>query len=578
MDSLPLEVLLKIFEYTSLSEFFKTGYLNKKFNTIVQDNAEYMINQSLKDITLYKLLKDSLKISYPNMLYYLLRYFIKFQLPSFQIMVEQHSIEVELSVPILEYAIIHENVPILQLLFDIGDVYPYRKEINMDKCITHFYHPEIKRIYKSITGNKISNIFEKIFQYSQNLISTDELYDRFPLHVRVDYIIKFAISLDLKDVVVQILNITLMNAQTDDYLIIYEYILNNYEIMDYLIKNMPIFTVEWIKKALIKSFGHNGSYDKKFSPWTASVLLPILKYDMDKNLIVKWNDIIDPVLYFDCVRHIPNHPLIQIIKGNSFKLQPLKIIINLEDIPVPVIVDYLLDPQYKHLTFENNNSDQYLEQLTAIRTTRRSFSFIANFEVRVRFALNSYELFNFLQGGPTIEFPVENYIEIPFFNSLKPIDSNPELIDKKHWQKLVGLWEYMPEFFLNWIIGSNDIDCYIYFHDHIISYYEDLVSRGYIYVPSPFRSRKLELLYLTDHGNQIKKFLQNGINIDVLIARGIFVPELGDDITFYEDDIYQIQKEIIKNLLKMSDTNLESYWWIAYLSPDLRQVLEEFVL
>lgn len=94
-----------------------------------------MIYQDLKDSTLYKLLENSLKISYSNMLYYLLRYFIKFKLPTFQIMVEKYLIEVKLSVPILKYAIIDKNGTILKLLFDIGDFYSYHKEINIDKCI-----------------------------------------------------------------------------------------------------------------------------------------------------------------------------------------------------------------------------------------------------------------------------------------------------------------------------------------------------------------------------------------------------------------------------------------------------------
>lgn len=76
-------------------------------------------------------------------------------------------------------------------------------------------------MYKNIKGNKISDIFEKSFSIVNILSQKMNYIIGFYFMLEWIYLIRFAISIDLKDFITQVLIITLTNTETDDYLIIY---------------------------------------------------------------------------------------------------------------------------------------------------------------------------------------------------------------------------------------------------------------------------------------------------------------------------------------------------------------------
>lgn len=570
MYHLPLELVLKVFENLSLNECFHLTHVTKRFNNIINSNVEYIIKNALKTQTIYGLLKNSIENSKTDMLFHLLKYFIKNQLPFFKNLATEHQIVSDLlGEDIFTYAIHNENIPILELILEIAEIYNITigaNRIFYFNDIAHLYKPDIIKLHENITKTQNSQVPNYIYQYSQNNISKDVLYNKIFENIQCyEYgivpVVQLLVHFQLFDVMEIILNM-IGNINDEHYnQIKYDRILKNSKIMDTITKHMPKFIIPWEKKFLtdgVRKFCDK--QDKGDWEWTTEMLLPILKYNVETD--IDWKLVSTSPLYFDCVRIIPDHPLLPVIRESSFKnVLPYYISSDLKDIPMNVIVDYLTDPLYVMKTFENKNDDEFVSQLKAMKETGKRFRFTGNFGFLVKFAEDSDELISFLKEGNVIEYPIDEKSysqigkDIPFYykNSLSYFNKR---IDKKHWSKLTRLMSHSPDEVLDWIIRCDDGDCYDYFHEQILSFYD---NRTDIFIPSPFRSKTLEHKYIMDYGDKMKKYL---------------IGEKKEE----EDDDGDDEYYIIDNLLKMSDINIESYWWKDHLSPNLRECLYSVLL
>lgn len=591
MNSLPIEILLKIFLYDNPIDFFKMAEVSKIYIQLIDDNYNYMINKYLKHYTFFGLLSISLKTNYTNMLFYLLKYYVNHYQSFFNKVDPYEYMIPKLSIAILEYAINHQAINILNLLIQ-KEIFIYDRQLKIN--LINLQNIQILKLCEQIPGIILNPIWLSIYDYRQGSISYQKIYDAILSAVERDYniiipIIEVAIYFNLKEVINIILWLTPKSKEKSYdgikppvmyYRIIYQTLPENYEIMDYFMKEMPEQSIEWIKNwPRASSSSSLKSSKSNFWKWTPAILVKLLKYHLDHYFQINWEKESNTVLYFDCLREIPDHPLIDKIYNYSFSNQ--NVVVDISRIELEYLVEYLMDHRYKHMTVlnEKDSNDFYIQKILAMIDTSKPFWFFADFGILIKLAKSTEELAKFIhQGGRLFPFPLEN---ISLYNSglsdfKTEFKKYNKKINKNQWNKLIDLWNFIPEDLLDYIIRSDNVSLYLYYNKQIKDFYYDLTLKDNIYIPPTFLSKELENLYLADHQAEVKDFLSKEINLNTLIARNLIDEgELDDlDESYIKEDIDTLYLKTIKDLFTMSDLNQESYWWISYLSEGFKQILE----
>jgi len=198
-------------------------------------------------------------------------------------------------------------------------------------------------------------------------------------------------------------------------------------------KIIPNDTIEWIK--CLKSDG--------FEIFTIAILFNLLKYNLNYHFEINWKKESSSALYFDCLREIPNHHLINNIYNYSF-INNLKIV-NISKINPKYLISYLNDYRYELINVYNDNDDDnfYIEQLLAMKSTKYIFKFDAKLNILAEIADSENELNALIYQGKYNKLPVNNLIidNINSYNFVSKMYYYDKIIDIKHWYKLTILWK-----------------------------------------------------------------------------------------------------------------------------------------
>jgi len=576
---LPPDLILEIYKWVSLPDFFKSACINQSHWRLVDKNAFYMIDYHARKTTIFGLFEEALQAKS----YFTIRALLWYTRTNVFLKLPPQA-RASQSEALVKFALSGDHLDILELMFQSLPIFHVSipgYELSGKKMYEMMTKPNMllarmfvdlpqhlvdlySGILSYLTGSFeqlrsiVLNFFRSNYMDQRQVNLMSPYYYRYYPVPYLPQIAEFVMELPFRGP--ELMTILLEEG------LLYRGSMMNYDydyadsyiqkLADYLIERIPMRIKQWYENR------GEGKHKKKYLQLPNYMIVSIIKYNqvalfgLDEQF---WKTQGSAELYLDLYRRDPTSPYLRLIRLRFSRR------LYIEKIPIDVVLR--LFQRVKHnITFISRGDDiEYVEQLRALRDTGKPFSFYANFGVRVKLARNTQELLHYL-SHIIVDMSTIFSTDGDTVASIL-VDFNQRL-PRTEWDKIKTVWDrfHLNEM-LSWIIRTDDTDLYEYL---MASF-----NPTEIYIPPPFRSKKMERLYLEDYGSIVEGFVGRSHNTQARQLNLGGMPLLPEAEFNEEEDDSDDEEDrtTVEDLLKMSDINPESYWWLPWLAPQFMAYL-----